>query len=245
MRALVGCTDVAPFDNPTGEPVFADLPADIRILDFGSGCGRVARQLIQQREQPRAYLGIDLHLGMVDWCRRHLTPVAPQFRFEHHDTENPGFNPGEGKPATLPFPAESGSYDLVLAWSVFTHLRESQAPHYLGECARVLAPGGVVRSTWFLFDKAGFPMMQTFQNALYVNERDLTNAVIFDRAWLQALVTRCGLVISAATPPTVRGFAWLLDMRRAGEAAAVDLPEDTAPLGSVPPPVVDAPETVR
>jgi hypothetical protein len=34
-------------------------------------------------------------------------------------------------------------------------------------------------------------------------------------------------------------------MRRAGEAEAVPLPEDTAPLGSVPPPTVDAPASVR
>jgi SAM-dependent methyltransferase len=244
MRALVGTTDVGQFDNPTGGPVFPDLRPDARVFDLGCGCGRIARQLIQQRVQPAAYVGADLHPGMIRWAQENLTPVAPQFRFVHHDVENPGFNPGPDKPSTLPLPGDDAAFDLVLAWSVFTHLRESQVPAYLHECRRLLAPGGVFRSTWFLFDKAYFPMMQTFQNALYINENDLTNAVIFDRAWFQAAVADAGLVVAKATPPTVRGFAWLFDLRLAGEAEPVTLPLDEAPLGSVPPPVVASPDTV-
>ncbi len=44
-----------------------------------------------------------------------------------------------------------------------------------------MAPDGLLRSTWFLCEKRYFPMMQDFQNALYINENDTTNAVIYDR----------------------------------------------------------------
>ena len=45
----------------------------------------------------------------------------------------------------------------------------------------MLRDGGIAVTTFFLFDKAGFPMMQEFQNAPYINLDDPTNAVIFDR----------------------------------------------------------------
>jgi FkbM family methyltransferase len=241
MRELVGLADEASFDNPSGEPVFADLANAGRIFDFGCGCGRVARKLIQQRTPPSRYLGVDVHLGMIRWCQANLSPLAPQFEFVHHDVENPGLNPGPDKPSVLPLPGDDASFDLVHAWSVFTHLRESQVPHYLRECRRLLAKGGVIRSTWFLFDKELFPMMQTFQNALYINEYDVTNATIFDRQWLMLLLGRLDLEIVDITPPAVRGFQWIVDLAAAGERPAVEIPVDDAPLGSCPPPVLDVP----
>jgi SAM-dependent methyltransferase len=99
MRALVGPTDITAFENPTDDLVFPYLDATLyrAVLDFGCGCGRVARQLIQQREQSERYLGIDLHAGMIRWCKEHLTPRAPHFTFMHHDVFDDSFNPGGGK----------------------------------------------------------------------------------------------------------------------------------------------------
>jgi hypothetical protein len=57
----------------------------------------------------------------------------------------------------------------------------------------VLSPGGVAITTWFLFDKREFPMMQWFQNMLFVNEFDQTNAALFARAWLVDLPRQLGL----------------------------------------------------
>ena len=45
-----------------------------------------------------------------------------------------------------------------------------------------MRPDGWLHASWFLFDKRLFPMMQPFQNALFINETDPSNAVIFDRA---------------------------------------------------------------
>lgn len=242
MRSLIGRTDEAEFLSGDTTPVLAGAPAGARVLDFGCGCGRTARGLMRD-PRPASYLGLDLHRGMVEWCATNLTPLDPRFRFAHHDVENPGFNPGAGKPRTRAVSAADGSFDLVYAASVFTHLRESQVPFYLREFERVLAAGGVIRSTWFLFDKGPFPMMQTFQNALYINEHDPTNAVIFDRDWFLQLVSELGLVVTASIPPGIRGYQWWIDLRRRGDALAVELPVDEAPLGFKPPPVVDVKPT--
>ena len=145
----------------------------------------------------------------------------------HHDVASLGFNPGVGKPSHLPFPAPDGDATLVIAQSVFTHVYEAAAAHYLRECARVLAIGGWAWTTWFLFDKAYFPMMQEFQNTLFINEIDPTNAVIYDRTWLLRTLDDVGLALAAAHPPTIRGFQWTLVLVDADHpAAGATLPEE-------------------
>jgi SAM-dependent methyltransferase len=90
MRVLVGPANEAAFDHPSGELVFPylDESAYECVFDFGCGCGRVARQLLQQRVRPRRYVGIDLHRGMIQWCNENLAPLAPEFEFRHHDVYN-------------------------------------------------------------------------------------------------------------------------------------------------------------
>jgi len=69
-----GPTDEEMFDNPDGSYVFPDLvdQSEGTVLDFGCGCGRVARKLIQQTHQPQRYVGLDLHAGMIRWCQQNL-----------------------------------------------------------------------------------------------------------------------------------------------------------------------------
>ena len=239
MRDLVGAPEPGRYDNPSGGLVYPYLPATAyeSVLDFGCGCGRVARQLIQQRPRPARYLGVDLHGGMVEWCRENLSPHAPGFRFEHHDIYNVGLNP-DGTDRVLPLPTGDDEFSLVEAVSVFTHSMQDQAEHYLREAARVLRPDGYLHTTWFLFDKRLFPMLQPFQNALFVNERDPSNAVIFDRSWLRATAAKARLTIAWVRPPEIRGFHWYLVMRpHAVGVREVELPADEAPFGSHPPPL--------
>ena len=240
MRPLVGPTDPAAFDNPDGSLVLPGVEAERydSVFDWGCGCGRLARQLIQQNPRPRRYLGIDLHRGMVEWCQHNLAPHAPGFEFRHHDVFELGFNPGPEKERWLPFPAEDAGFSLAIAWSVFTHVNEDQAVRYLHEMRRILRPDGLLLSTWFLFDKTEFPMMQDFQNALFINDINPTGAVIFDRVWLRKTAQEAGFVIVEAVPPEIRGYQWIVHLApvEAGRPE-IDLPEDHAPAGRMPPPI--------
>lgn len=241
LRELVGPTDPAVFDNPGGGPIWDGLPDEAwrSYLDFGCGCGRSARRLLQQRPRPQRYLGIDLHAGMVQWCKENL--AADGFDYQHHDVYNAGFNPDPHRPWVLPFPVEDRSVSIIEATSVFTHLLEAQAEHYLDEVARVLTDDGLLICTFFLFDKAGFPFMQDSQNALYINETDPTNAVVFDRGWLDRGLAERELALVAAVPPQIRGFHHRLRIGRAGAGRpAVPWPPDDAPYGRNPPPLVRA-----
>ncbi len=238
MRQLVGPTDDAAFDNPAGKPIL-NVP-DARfdsVLDFGCGCGRLARQLLLQKPRPKRYVGFDLHAGMIRWCSENLAPHAPGFSFVHHDVENQSYNPGAGKQPLKPMPAGDGAFSLLIALSVFTHTIQSHAEFYLREAARVLRPDGEMAASFFLFEKRYFPMMQDFQNALYINIDDPWNAVIFDREWLVATLRSLGLGVVRVQPPGRRGYQWVLHIRKLTcDEPTVPLPEDRAPFGSLPPP---------
>ena len=238
LRVLVGATADELYDNPTGEPLWG-LPREAFdfVLDWGCGCGRLARRMMLQAEPPRRYLGVDLHRGVVRWCGENLAPLAPGFEFVHQDVRNVGLNP-QGAADTLPLPAADHAVSLVVAVSVFTHVVEAAAAFYLGEVARVLRPGGVACTTWFLFDKVDFPMMQESQNALFVNDVDPTNAVIYDRGWLARTLRENGLAIWRVDQPEVRGFQWRVFLAPLGERPELELPPDAAAPGIRRPPLL-------
>ncbi|MHB8508368.1 MAG: class I SAM-dependent methyltransferase [Candidatus Dormibacteria bacterium] len=231
MRRLIGVPDKREFLAPTDMefyPAFKPGAQD-SVFDFGSGCGRLARMFMLQEPPPRRYVGVDIHRGMVEWCQRELSSRAAAFEFHHHDVYNIGFNPS-AQARELPFPVGDGEFSLAVAWSVFTHLLEPQAGHYLREMRRILHPGGRLMCTWFLFDKADYPMMQEFQNALFINDVDPTNAVIYDRGWLRRSAREAGLSIVAVAPPKARGFQWLLTLAPSADGLVeVELPDDSAP----------------
>jgi SAM-dependent methyltransferase len=81
LRDLVGAPEPERYDNPSGRPIYPYLPeaAFESVLDFGCGCGRVARQLIQQRPRPAHYMGIDLHRGMIAWSSASSHRTRPAF----------------------------------------------------------------------------------------------------------------------------------------------------------------------
>lgn len=119
------------------------LPPQARVLDIGCGCAKVARFLATDA-RVATYLGFDPIAVAIEWDRRYVLPVTgPRFEFVHVDLYSAEYNPqGTVDPDAFRFPAEDASRDLAIASSLFTHLLEPTARHYLREAARVLVPGG-------------------------------------------------------------------------------------------------------
>ncbi len=95
-------------------------------LEFGCGWGRIIR-LFTRDVAPESLWGIDCMSAAIDLCRRtnrlarfELTPVFP--------------------PTNVP----SDTFDLVYAYSVFSHLSEAAHWAWLEELRRVLKPGGLL-----------------------------------------------------------------------------------------------------
>lgn len=228
MRTIVGPTDPEAFDNPGGTPIYEHfgLPLDAyeAVFDFGSGCGRQARQLLQQTPRPRRYVGIDIHRQMVEWCGANLSPIDPGFQFHHHDVYSPIYAPYNSLRLAAPFPVEDGAFTLLLAHSVFTHLYQAQTDYYLHEIARILRPGGLAFTSWFFFDRRSFPFLGQGRACLFVDETDPAQAVIYDREWFLEAVRRIGLSVWRTDPPAVPGHQWTVFPSHARRAPSTGSP---------------------
>jgi SAM-dependent methyltransferase len=99
------------------------------VLDFGCGWGRIIRFFLKDVDSANL-LGIDSNRRAIEaceatnrWCSFRLVDVLP--------------------PTALP----DGGFDLVYAYSVFSHLSEEAHDRWLHEFARVLKPGGLLIAT--------------------------------------------------------------------------------------------------
>ena len=70
----MGRSDPEAFNHARGEPVFRSLAREEQydfLLDFGCGCGPVARKLaVAAAPMPQRYVEIDLRAGMIAWGAR-------------------------------------------------------------------------------------------------------------------------------------------------------------------------------
>jgi SAM-dependent methyltransferase len=94
------------------------------ILDFGCGCGRVLRHWQPLAASVQIH-GSDYNADLVAWCRASLP-------FAHFAVNPPG----------PPLVYQTGKFDFVTAFSVFTHLPEELEPLWLDELTRVLKRAG-------------------------------------------------------------------------------------------------------
>lgn len=128
------------------------------VLELGCGIGRIARPLTTWLQPPGRYDGFDVVRGSVSWCRAHITPRYPHFRFHPVDVANSFYNPrGRLQGKDLRFPSDSGAFDVAIAISLFTHVLPDTAHTYITEAARVLRPGGRLFATWFIWRGGAAP----------------------------------------------------------------------------------------
>lgn len=102
---------------------------DSQLLDFGTGWGRYARIFVRDFRPDNVY-GIDVDPGFIDICKK-------TFPFGHFSVT----------PTLPPCGLETGKFDLIIGYSVFSHLAEHVANAWIGEFARLLKPGGHIAIT--------------------------------------------------------------------------------------------------
>lgn len=130
-----------------------------RLLDIGSGVGRVALPLARRLGDDVAYEGFDVVRGGVRWCRRRITRRHPNFRFRHVSVRNSEYSLFGERAAEFRFPFSDASFDCAFAFSVFTHLTFAEMRRYLRESFRVLVPGGRLIATFFLLNEESTPRL--------------------------------------------------------------------------------------
>lgn len=100
------------------------LTSSSSIIDLGCGSGRLAKHIGIRLPQIQ-YLGIDVVQELLDYA---ATRTPPHFRYLLNYEPN--------------IPAPDASVDMVVAFSVFTHLYHEESFVYLRDIKRVLRPGG-------------------------------------------------------------------------------------------------------
>jgi SAM-dependent methyltransferase len=143
-RAMVdsGIESVVRHLRPHGLPV----PGSV-VLDVGCGNGRIAMGLV---EDDITYIGLEPSPEAVAFCRMAFAPW-PYFRFEHLDVEARRYTrANRTPPERVVWPVASETVDLVLMFSVFTHIPSREGTlRAVSEARRVLRLGGLFLSTWF------------------------------------------------------------------------------------------------
>lgn len=98
-------------------------------LDFGCGCGRLARYMAEANPPVATLHGVDVDEDLVAWASEHLPG-----RFGVMRPDPP-----------LDFP--DATFDAIYATSIFTHYTEAEQEAWLAELSRVLKPGGLLLAT--------------------------------------------------------------------------------------------------
>jgi SAM-dependent methyltransferase len=155
---------VGPFSNAelfarSGEEMARSIIASChacpnsRILEVGCGCGRLSRAFAGYLSSAGSYAGFDVAPVLIEWCKQHLEPLLPNFRFSLADLRAAAHNPtGAMAASRFRFPFAANAFDVAVVSSVFTHMLAEEIENYVAELTRVLQAGGYCFMTVFLFD---------------------------------------------------------------------------------------------
>lgn len=132
----------------------AGLTADSRVLDIGCGSGRFLTGMLATFGRVRSYIGLDVRKRVIEWAQEALTrPEWGEIRFGWLDVENTRYNKA-GAPVAQEqaLPVDDDSVDVVVLFSVFSHMIVEDTGVYLKEINRVLVPDGRCLCTAFVED---------------------------------------------------------------------------------------------
>jgi SAM-dependent methyltransferase len=141
LRIRVTGSDDAEWFRLSGKMAVEDIAAAVagvigrpldefaRVYDFGCGCGRISLPL-SAIVPPARLTATDADSEAIDWLSARLPGAQIQVNS-----------------ALPPLPFADNSFDLIIGWSILTHLPEDYQDAWLGELARVLSPGGVMLQT--------------------------------------------------------------------------------------------------
>ncbi len=185
---------------------FCELKPDDRVLDVGSGTGRMARPLTRYL-RGGSYEGIDVVAPSVQWCQQTYTSRYPNFRFHFADIYNKAYNvDGKYKAIEYRFPFETSSFDFVFLTSVFTHMLPQDMEHYLSEIVRVSKSNKRCLITYFLMNPAASNLISeggSYYSFKYqlpgcrVESADTPEAVVgYDESTVRALYAKYGLKVT-------------------------------------------------
>jgi len=184
------------------------LSGATRLLDVGSGYGRLPIAMLRGMDFHGRYVGMDILPRHVRWCRDNIAARHEHLEFHHMDVRNGRYNPaGRFHADSYHFPFAERSFDMSCLFSVFTHMYEHDIENYLNELHRVLMPGGTVVATFFLLtpqrlggteaDAVARTMgYELNENTRYRDPNDKLHAIGYDMNFMTHLIETAGFALS-------------------------------------------------
>jgi ubiquinone/menaquinone biosynthesis C-methylase UbiE len=187
------------------------IQPEMSILDFGSGCGRLAVPMMQFLEEG-SFTGIDIIPKLIEFTNKNIASQHDNCRFYLSADKNKLYDKfmDERDDSLVPvkelddFP--DNSFDVITAFSVFTHLTDEEAVWYFKKLRRLLKPNGKILISCFLINDSSrkylkdgkstidFPA-QVFEskNVYYLEHDGELTAVGYQEQVLQKLAFDCRL----------------------------------------------------
>ncbi|MCG8413170.1 MAG: class I SAM-dependent methyltransferase, partial [Pseudomonadales bacterium] len=152
-NTVAGCEDLF-----TAVQHLALVNPDMKVLDFGSGCGRLAVPMMQFLSEQGAFVGVDIIPKLVAFtnekiasqyenCSFYLSGDKNKLYDKFMDVQNQDLVPVK----QLDEFAKS-SFDIISAFSVFTHLTNEEASEYLKKFRSLIKPTGKIIISCFLIN---------------------------------------------------------------------------------------------
>jgi ubiquinone/menaquinone biosynthesis C-methylase UbiE len=181
------------------------LEPSYRVLDVGSGMGRLAVALTEFLSDEGSYEGLDIVESGVKWCQENISTNYSNFTFRVADVFNEEYNPqGSSSAASYVFPYDDETFDFAVLVSVFTHMPSEDMENYVSELLRVLKPGGRCWATYYLINEESERLMESGSSILrfrhhsgpqwLVSKRAAALSVAYDERYVLELFARSGRV---------------------------------------------------
>lgn len=185
---------------------YGGLKPQDRVLDVGSGIGRMAAPLTAYLAEAGEYQGFDIVMQGVKWSGKNITSRFPNFHFQHSNVKNKYYNPnGVYEASVYRFPYSDSSFDFVFLTSVFTHMYPADMENYVREISRVLRKGGTSFITMFLLNEESRKLIErgsSTQRFIYPLEGCVTAdpgnpeaALAFEETYVRNLLPASGLSV--------------------------------------------------
>ncbi|MFN3916966.1 MAG: class I SAM-dependent methyltransferase [Flavobacteriales bacterium] len=188
---------------------YGGLKPEHRVLDIGSGIGRMARPLVGYLNEKGTYEGFDVVRTGVEWCQNNITSADTRFKFKHTPLKNDLYNLDTPRTASnFRFPYPDADFDFCFLTSVFTHMLPEDTSNYLKEISRTLKPGGICFATFFVLDDISTPAMKnnsfrfdySFEGYALMDEKVKEANVAFEIDWLKKVFSESGLNLKSFYP---------------------------------------------
>jgi cyclopropane fatty-acyl-phospholipid synthase-like methyltransferase len=171
------------------------VTSNTKILEIGCTTGRSFIGLVQKIPDIY-YIGVDIFIWNIEWCKKYLGRGNPNYNFHHFDLKHVMYNPN-GKVelnSKFRFQYESDYFDLIYATGVIPNYIDSEVKILLRDFNRMLKTGGRLFLTSFTEDNV--PDMEENPAGYLIAEYTYPRQIVrFEKKYFEKILNEQGFKV--------------------------------------------------